>query len=86
LPDRSAFAGSIATTDRLVRTMIDLAEIPLHDAITMMTTTPARIIKMNDRIGAIKVGMDADLLVFDERINIKMTMIKGKLVHQPDTI
>jgi N-acetylglucosamine-6-phosphate deacetylase len=86
LPDRSAFAGSIATTDRLVRTMIDLAEIPLHDAITMMTTTPARIIKMNDRIGAIKVGMDADLLVFDERINIKMTMIKGKLVHQSDTI
>jgi len=86
LPDRSSFAGSIATTDRLVRTMIDLAEISLHDAITMMTTTPARIIKMNDRIGAIKVGMDADLLVFDERINIKMTMIKGKLVHQPDTI
>jgi len=80
LPDRSAFAGSIATTDRLVRTMIDLAEIPLFDAIKMMTATPARIIKMNDRIGAIKVGMDADLLIFDERINVKMTMIKGRIL------
>jgi len=80
LPDRSAFAGSIATTDRLVRTMIDLAEIPLFDAIKMITATPARIINMNDRIGAIKVGMDADLLIFDERINVKMTMIKGRIV------
>ena len=86
LPDRSAFAGSIATTDRLVRTMIDLAEIPLFDAIKMITATPARIIKMNDRIGSIKVGMDADLLIFDERINVKMTMIKGKLVHQAVTV
>jgi N-acetylglucosamine-6-phosphate deacetylase len=86
LPDRSAFAGSIATTDRLVRTMIDLAEIPLFDAVKMMTSTPARIINMNDRIGAIKVGMDADLLVFDEKINVQMTMIKGKLVHQSGTV
>jgi N-acetylglucosamine-6-phosphate deacetylase len=60
--------------------MIDLAEISLHDAITMMTTTPARIIKMNDRIGSIKAGMDADLLIFDERINVKMTMIKGQIL------
>jgi N-acetylglucosamine-6-phosphate deacetylase len=80
LPDRSAFAGSIATTDRLVRTMIDLAEIPLFDAIKMITATPARIINMNDKIGAIKVGMDADLLVFDERINVQMTMIKGRIL------
>jgi N-acetylglucosamine-6-phosphate deacetylase len=52
----------------------------------MITATPARIINMNDRIGAIKVGMDADLLVFDERINVQMTMIKGKLVHQSDRV
>lgn len=86
LPDRSAFAGSIATTDRLVRTMIDLAEIPLLDAIKMITSTPARIIKMNDCIGAIKVGMDADLLVFDDSINVQLTMIKGKVIYQSDTL
>jgi N-acetylglucosamine-6-phosphate deacetylase len=60
--------------------MIDLAEIPLFDAVKMMTATPARIINMNDSIGAIKVGMDADLLVFDERINVQMTMIKGRIL------
>lgn len=40
LPDRSAFAGSVATADRLVRTMINIAGIPLIDAIRMITLTP----------------------------------------------
>jgi N-acetylglucosamine-6-phosphate deacetylase len=36
LPDRSAFAGSVATTDRLVRTMIQVANVSLIDAIKMI--------------------------------------------------
>ena len=44
MPDRKAFAGSVATTDRLVRTMIYLAGVPLIDAVRMMTLTPARIL------------------------------------------
>ncbi|HEV7381264.1 MAG TPA: N-acetylglucosamine-6-phosphate deacetylase, partial [Dyadobacter sp.] len=43
LPDRTSFAGSIATADRLVRTMIQKAGVSLTDAIKMMTLTPARI-------------------------------------------
>ncbi len=44
LPDRSAFAGSVATADRLVRTMTQIAEVPLHDAVKMITQNPARIL------------------------------------------
>ena len=43
LLDRTAFAGSVATADRLVRNMIQLADVPLTDAVRMMTSTPARI-------------------------------------------
>ena len=43
LPDRTSFAGSVATADRLVRTMINMAELPLEKAIQMITATPARI-------------------------------------------
>lgn len=39
--DRSAFAGSIATADRLVRVATKEAGIPLIDAVKMMTETPA---------------------------------------------
>jgi len=81
LPDRSSFAESVATADRLVRTMISKAEVPLSDAIKMITATPARIIKVSDKKGSIEAGKDADIVIFDENINIETTMIKGKIVY-----
>ncbi len=80
LPDRSAFAGSVALADRLVRTMIHTAEVPLVDAIRMITSTPARIAKLQDKIGSLKAGMDADIVLFDEQINVSKTFVKGRLV------
>lgn len=81
LPDRTAFAGSVALADRLVRTMIEKAEVPLIDAIRMITATPARIMKLDNRIGALREGMDADLVLFDEMISVSHTFVKGKLVY-----
>jgi len=81
LPDRSAFAGSVATTIQLVKNMVRLADVPLIDAITMMTATPAKIMGANDRKGSIEVGKDADLVLFDEQINLWKTIIGGKVVY-----
>ena len=81
LLDRTAFAGSVATADRLVRTMIQVAEVPLTDAVRMMTETPARIIGIDHKKGAISVGMDADLVLFDDNINIRMTIVEGNIVY-----
>ncbi len=82
LPDRSSFAGSVATADRLVRTMINIADVPLTEAVRMITSTPARIMKVSDKKGSLAAGKDADILIFDEGINIKMTMIKGRVVYE----
>lgn len=82
LPDRSAFAGSVATADRLVKTMVEIAGVPLIDAVRMMTSTPARIIGAADRKGAIVPGKDADIIVFDERINIKTVITRGTVRFQ----
>lgn len=81
MPDRQSFAGSVATTDRLVRTMYHLAELPLTDAVRMMTLTPATMMKVHDRKGRIAVGYDADIVVFDDNININHTLVKGKKVY-----
>lgn len=78
LPDRSAFAGSIATDDRLIRVMVNKANVPLYDAVRMMTLTPAEIIGLGDRKGSIEEGKDADLIVFDEGINVSGVMVEGK--------
>ena len=79
LPDRSSFAGSVATTDRLVRTMLSVAEVPMVEAIRMITHTPARIMNMQNHIGSLKVGLDADINIFDENIQLKHTILKGKI-------
>ncbi len=69
LSDRSAFAGSIATADVLVRTCVKKAGIPLSSAVKMITEIPARIMKL-DKKGKLCVGYDADIVIFDEDINV----------------
>lgn len=81
LPDLTAFAGSVATTDRLVRNMIHLAEVPLQEAVRMASTTPATIMGVIDRKGSLIAGKDADIVIFDNNINIEKTIIKGKVVY-----
>jgi N-acetylglucosamine-6-phosphate deacetylase len=82
LPDRTSFAGSVATADRLVRTMVKMADVPVADAVRMITSTPARIMNVADKKGSLVAGKDADIVLFDADINIKMTMIKGKVVYE----
>ena len=81
LPDRSAFAGSVATTDRLVRTMINIAGVSLVEAVKMMTLTPARILRINNRKGSIQEGKDADLVIFDNNINVITTVSEGNVIY-----
>lgn len=80
LPDRSAFAGSVATADRLVRNMRDLAGAPITDAVKMMTMTPARIMGFESK-GVLAPGKDADLVLFDEKIQIQRTIRGGKTIY-----
>ncbi len=86
LPDMTAFAGSVATTDRIVRNMIHLAQVPFYDAVKMATDTPARIMKVNNRKGSIEKGKDADVIIFDENINVSTTIVKGNIVYETNLI
>lgn len=82
LPDRSAFAGSVATADRLVRSMIGLAGISLPDAVRMMTHVPARIMRIGHRKGSLIPGMDADIVIFDDDIRIQKTISMGRVIYE----
>ena len=84
LPDRSAFAGSVATADRLVRNMIQLADVPLCDAVRMMTSTPAAIMGVADRKGVLTPGKDADIVLFDDQINVQLTMSGGRIIYSKE--
>jgi N-acetylglucosamine-6-phosphate deacetylase len=82
LPDRTAFAGSVATTDRLVRTMVNIAEVPLVEAVKMMTLTPARIMRIDQQKGSIEQGKDADFVIFDDNINVSHTILEGNVIYR----
>jgi N-acetylglucosamine-6-phosphate deacetylase len=82
LPDRTSFAGSVATADRLVRTMLSLAEVPLVETIQMITETPARIMGVSDRKGSLTKGNDADVVIFNDQVEVQQTFVKGRCVYQ----
>ena len=80
LSDRSALAGSIATMDRLIRTAVTVADIPLRDAVRMASETPARIMGIYDRKGSIQRGKDADLLIMNDDLRLRAVYSLGKKV------
>ena len=77
LLDRSAFAGSIATTDRLLRVLTAEVGIPLVDAVKLLTVNPAKMMGLKAK-GELRADFDADIVVFDNDVNLKAVFAKGK--------
>lgn len=86
LADHSSLAGSIATMDVLVRTMVQKANIQLADAIRMASETPARLMDMADRTGTLQRGKDADIIIMDRNLNVRAVWSKGILVSEANTL
>lgn len=82
LPDRTSFAGSVATTDRLIRSMVQLADVPLIEAVRMLTVNPARIMGVSEKKGSLQKGKDADIVIFDKDIAVVKTIVKGSVVYE----
>ena len=75
-----SLAGSILTLDKAVKNVYKNVGLPLYEAVKMASYNPAKHCKVEDRKGLIKEGYDADLVLFDEDINIKKVFVKGKIM------
>jgi N-acetylglucosamine-6-phosphate deacetylase len=80
LADRSALAGSIATMDRLIKTMTLKAGIPLYDVIRMISETPSKIMNVYNRKGSLQRGKDADILIIDKNYEVRGVIAMGKTI------
>ena len=80
LADHSSLAGSLATMDKLVQTMVK-AGVPFADAIRMASETPAKLIGVDDRKGTLQKGKDADILIFDRNLNLRAVWSMGVQVN-----
>lgn len=74
-------AGSAATMDQLVRMVAGLAG--LRRAVAMASTTPARVLGLRG-LGRIAEGLPADLAVLDRDLQVRCTVVAGRLVHARD--
>ena len=84
--DRQTLAGSIATADVLVQTMVKKAGIPLEDAVRMASETPARLTGIADTKGTLEKGKDADIVILDNDANVRCVFTKGKEVEGTNTM
>jgi N-acetylglucosamine-6-phosphate deacetylase len=80
LKDRSAFAGSVATMDLLLKTLVWQVGLPIGEAIQLMSFNPAKFLNLEHRQGVIAQGKDADLVILDQDLEVKMTLVQGKVV------
>jgi len=74
-------AGSILKMDQAVRNVIEFTGCTLAEALTMASTTPARVLSL-DRKGRIAPGCDADLVILDELLHVERTIVAGKSVYE----
>jgi N-acetylglucosamine-6-phosphate deacetylase len=55
------------------------AMIPMSDAVSMLTQNTARVMGLNKK-GVLAAGMDADIVVFDDDINVRAVFVGGERV------
>lgn len=79
-------AGSTLTMDRAVRNFMEFTGCSLPQAVRTASLTPARLLGIADRKGSLEVGKDADLVVFDEELNIHYTIVGGEIVYAREGI
>lgn len=72
-------AGSVLTLDRAVRNVMDFAGLTFQDSIRMATLNPARVLGIQQRKGILRVGADADIVVFSSAGEVVQTIVGGML-------
>lgn len=77
MPDRTCFAGSVATGDRLARTLHCTLGMPMDEVSRILCLQPAKLAGLAREIGSIEVGKAADLVVCNDNIEIKKVFIDG---------
>ena len=82
LSDRTAFAGSIATGDVLLKTALS-AGIPIEHAVHMVTQTPANLLGLSSK-GRLSKGSDADIVILSKDIDVCLAIVNGKVVFQKE--
>ncbi|MFZ0547456.1 MAG: N-acetylglucosamine-6-phosphate deacetylase [Candidatus Promineifilaceae bacterium] len=74
-------AGSLDMLDQAVRNMVHLARRPIAEVLQMASQTPAALMGLTHK-GNLAPGCDADIVILDDSLQVKLTMIQGQVIYQ----
>jgi N-acetylglucosamine-6-phosphate deacetylase len=83
LVDGSSFAGSTTPLNGMLSYLVHELGWPIPEAVRMASTTPAAVLGVADRKGAINTGYDADLAILDDDFECWGTLIQGEWAYAP---
>ncbi|OAA83065.1 N-acetylglucosamine-6-phosphate deacetylase [Clostridium ljungdahlii] len=75
-------AGSILTLNKAILNILKYTNLKIYEAVALASLNPAKLIKIDDRKGSIKIGKDADLVIFDENLKVNLSVSEGKIIYR----
>ncbi len=82
LLEDGTLAGSVLKMNDAVRNMRKFTDCTIQEAIQMASANPAKRLRVWDRKGSISIGKDADIVILDEEMQVKMTFCNGILSYK----
>ncbi|WP_308040263.1 N-acetylglucosamine-6-phosphate deacetylase [Streptomyces sp. PSKA30] len=83
LVEGGSIAGSTLTLDRAFKRAVTIDRLPVEHAVAALSANPARLLGLDDRIGSLEPGKDADLVLLDADFELKGVMRQGEWVVEP---
>lgn len=77
--DPNTLAGSVSDLMACMKTAVSFG-IPLADAVTAAAVNPARVLGIDDRLGTLDAGKEANVVVLDQHLDVKAVLFHGKVV------
>lgn len=75
-------AGSTLTLNNAVRNMVETANAKITEAVRMASLNGAKVINIDDKKGILAAGKDADIVVLNDKYEVEMTILAGKIAYQ----
>lgn len=78
--DEGRLAGSHLTLDNACRNVMTHTGYGLCHAIRMATINPARLLRIDDKVGSLEKGKKANIIIIDDMVRIKKVFLEGELM------
>ncbi|MFE1957165.1 N-acetylglucosamine-6-phosphate deacetylase [Streptomyces sp. NPDC059479] len=83
LVEGGSIAGSTLTLDTAFKRAATVDRLPVDEIVQAISANPAKLLGVDDRVGSLEPGKDADLVVLDAGFSVKGVLYKGDWVVDP---